>query len=137
MGCSSSSGASKDGEQQIIEDYLSKVPLFAKLQAEQHTLLYKACEKVAFKAQERLVKQGSCGTDFFLIVSGEAGVYVEQIDGGSSRIATLKAGDYCGEVSLVKDDRLLSTVSADSKIKAFKLTREQYKSITASPFVAV
>ncbi len=98
-------------------EVLRRVPLFADLsrrEAEQVARLFK---ERRFAEGETVVKEGSGGAAFFVIDSGEATVSV----GGKQR-ATLKEGDYFGEIALIDEGARLATITASSELVCYGLT---------------
>ena len=77
---------------------LQRVPLFAELNRSEVKRIAAVFKERHFAAGETVVQQGSGGAAFYVIDSGEARVFV----GGEER-ATLKAGDYFGELALIDE----------------------------------
>jgi CRP-like cAMP-binding protein len=63
------------------------------------------------------MKEGLGGAAFYVIDSGEATVSV----GGDER-ATLKAGDYFGEIALIDEGARTATVTAVTELACYGLT---------------
>lgn len=70
-----------------------------------------------FSDGETVVKEGSGGAAFFIVVSGEAAVSVA----GKER-RTLAAGDYFGEIALIDGGPRSATVTATSDLVCYGLT---------------
>ena len=101
---------------------LQRVPLFTDLSAdevEQIALLFKERH---FSSGETIVKEGSDGAAFFLIDSGEATVSV----GGAER-ASLKPGDYFGEIALIDEGTRSATITATSEVVCYGLTFWEFR----------
>src|SRR5262245_15580671 len=75
---------------------LQRVPLFADLGTRDLKRIARLFKVRHFSSGETVIKEGSGGSAFFVIESGEATVFVN----GRKR-ATLKPGDYFGEVALI------------------------------------
>jgi len=105
-------------------NFLTQVPLFKRLPKDQHPLLAAACAPVEFKAGQPVIKQGDQGTEFFVIRQGEASVTVS-----GNKVATLKSGDYFGENALLRDEPRTATITADTPLSAFKITREKFQEL--------
>ena len=60
---------------------------------------------------ETVVKEGSVGDSFFLIDSGEAGVFIS----GKGR-TTLKSGDYFGEIALIDEGTRMASIVASTEL---------------------
>lgn len=101
---------------------LRQVPLFADLsrrEAEQIARLFKPRR---FGEGETVVKEGSGGAAFFVIESGEATVSI----GGKER-ATLKPGDYFGEIALIDEGARMATITALSDLDCYGLTYWEFR----------
>jgi CRP-like cAMP-binding protein len=103
---------------------LSGVPLFADtIDAEQLDFLAKQSRTAFFRADTRLMSQGSFGGSMFVIVEGEVSVNFVDEHGREQTVATLGPGDVVGEMSLFTGDRRTATVSAVSNVNAIEITK--------------
>src|SRR5262245_56852329 len=75
---------------------LQRVPLFSDLGTRDLQRIARLFKARRFSSGETVIKEGSGASAFFVIESGEATVLV----GGRKR-ATLKPGDYFGEIALI------------------------------------
>lgn len=76
---------------------------------------------------EVIVKQGDKGTSLFAIIDGQALVYLE--GNRNHPLATLKAGNVFGEMSLVLDQDRAATVEAITEIQLFEMDRELFREV--------
>jgi len=103
---------------------LSKVPLFKRLPKSEHPGLAAAFELVAFEPGDIIIRQGEPGSEFFVILSGEATVsIVNEGEGEPEHVATLKDGDYFGESALLRNEPRAASIVAQTPLEAFRLTR--------------
>ena len=72
-------------------------------------------------AGETVIKEGSGGASFYVIENGEADVTIK----GDHR-ATLTAGDYFGEIALLRDVPRTATVTATTATRLFTLERADF-----------
>jgi small-conductance mechanosensitive channel/CRP-like cAMP-binding protein len=86
-------------------------PLFQVLDAEHTDKLLSSVRVLRFGRGERMIEQGAEGRSMFLLLEGEADVLVRN-NGTNTRVATLRAGDYCGEMSLLTGEPRSATVIA-------------------------
>jgi hypothetical protein len=98
-------------------EVLHRVPLFADLNRREVEQVARLFKERRFSEGETVVKEGSGGAAFFLIDSGEARVSV----GGKQR-ATLKPGDYFGEIALIDEGARSATITASSDLVCYGLT---------------
>jgi CRP-like cAMP-binding protein len=101
---------------------LQRVPLFADLspsELQQIALLFKERH---FSLGETVVKEGSDGAAFFLIEAGEATVSVA----GAER-ASLRPGDYFGEIALIDEGVRSATITATSDLVCYGLTFWEFR----------
>jgi CRP/FNR family transcriptional regulator, cyclic AMP receptor protein len=96
---------------------LRRVPLFADLgmrDLQQIARLFKARR---FSEGQTVIKEGSGGAAFFVIESGEATVFVN-----GKRKASLKSGDYFGEIALIDAGTRTATITAANELVCWGLT---------------
>ena len=96
---------------------VQRVPLFADLNRRELEQIARLFKERRFSEGETVVKEGSGGAAFFLIDSGEATVSI----GGKQR-ATLKPGDYFGEIALIDEGARSATITASSELVCYGLT---------------
>lgn len=75
-----------------------------------------------FGRDERIIAQGSQGHSMFILLQGEADVFIKagQAD---ALVATLRAGDYCGEMSLLTGEPRSATVVARTDCEAWEIDK--------------
>lgn len=108
--------------------FLANVQLLKRLPKDQHPQLAAAMDRAEFPAGHVVIKQGDPGAEFFVIKSGEARVEVTT-NGTTNTVAKLKAGDYFGEIALLRDEPRAATIVAESALNTFKITREKFQSL--------
>ena len=96
---------------------LLRVPLFADLNKREAAKVARTFKERRFTAGETVIKEGSGGASFFLIDSGQATVTVA----GKPR-ATLKTGDYFGEIALIDEGARSATIVASTDLVCYGLT---------------
>ena len=96
---------------------LRRVPLFADLDAPEHAEIARLFKVRRFAAGENVIQEGSGGSAFYVIDSGEARVLV----GGQER-AHLGPGDHFGEIALIDEGTRTATITAISDLVCYGLT---------------
>ena len=105
-------------------DQLSQVRLFSAFNKKELGLISRAADEVSVPAGKELVKQGSPGHEFFLILDGECSV---RRDG--RQIATLKDGDYFGELALLDRAPRNATVVAETPATFLVLGQREFNGV--------
>ncbi len=96
---------------------LRRVPLFADLGTRDLQQIARLFKARRFSEGQTVIKEGSGGAAFFVIESGEATVFVN-----SRKKASLKAGDYFGEVALIDAGTRTATITAANELVCWGLT---------------
>lgn len=105
-------------------EILTKVPLFADaLDAEQIEFLAKQSRPALFRAETRLMSQGSFGGSMYVIVKGAVSVNFVDEHGREQTVASLGPYDVVGEMSLFTGDRRTATVEATDNVDAIEITK--------------
>jgi CRP/FNR family cyclic AMP-dependent transcriptional regulator len=106
---------------------LQRVPLFAELDEEEVRQIARLFKERRFAAGETAVQEGSGGAAFYVIDSGEATVSV-----GGHEHATLKTGDYFGEIALIDEGTRTATITATTELVCFGVTFWDFRPLVES-----
>ena len=110
---------------------LSRAPLFEGLAKKHLRQLASASDDLEVGAGTVLCREGHMGSEFFVIVDGDA-----EVTKDGKRLATLGAGDFFGEIALVERTPRTATVTAKTPLRFFVLTSHGFWSLLdASPGV--
>jgi len=74
---------------------------------------------------ETIIRQGESGDRFYLIVAGACRVWREP----SVAVARLGAGEYFGEIALLRDIPRTATVTAESDVDLLTLSRDDFREL--------
>ena len=96
---------------------LQRVPLFADLDESEVGQIARLFKERRFHAGETVIQEGSGGAAFYVIDSGEATVSVSGVER-----ATMKTGDYFGEIALIDEGTRTATITATSDLVCFGVT---------------
>jgi CRP-like cAMP-binding protein len=100
-----------------------KQPFLQLLDEAQLEKLFAAARFERFGRGEKVITQGAEGESMFILLSGEAHVFVES-HGVDTRVATLQTGDYCGEMSLLTGAPRSATVIAITDCEMWEIGKE-------------
>lgn len=103
---------------------LERHPLLVHLSPDQLERIAKAGEVESYNPAETIVVEGSLGDALFLILSGQVAVHK-----GAQTFATLSAGEFFGEMSLVEPAPRSATVTAMSATFLFRLPHDALRSL--------
>ena len=102
-------------------DHLADTWLFSTCSRKELARLARTCDEVEVGAGRELTKEGDYGREFFLIRSGQATVRRR-----GRKIATLKSGQYFGELSLLSRLPRNSTVTADTDMDILVMGQREF-----------
>ncbi|HYL80015.1 MAG TPA: mechanosensitive ion channel family protein [Candidatus Acidoferrum sp.] len=100
-------------EQRIaaIQEQLHGIDFLAALHQQELAALARSVATRTFLPRESIVRQGDTGDEFFIITSGEAEVLIDA-GGAQTQVATLKPGQFFGEMALLTGEPRSATVRA-------------------------
>jgi hypothetical protein len=99
-----------------------KQPFLQLLDTAQTDKLLMHAKLLRFGRGEKVIEQGEHGESMFMLLQGEADVFVS-VNGHDSHVATLKAGDYFGEMSLLTGEPRSATVSATRDCEMWEIQK--------------
>jgi CRP/FNR family transcriptional regulator, cyclic AMP receptor protein len=83
--------------------------------------------KQRIKRGAHVIEQGKNSNALFLILAGRAHVVMADSKAREVIVATLKAGDYIGEMSLIDNEAHSATVTADTQMDVLVLGRDDFR----------
>ena len=86
---------------------LARLPLFAGISADSLDRLAAVVGEQRFDTGQIIVRQGQVGSGLYVVVSGSV-----RVVRGGSELATLKAGDFFGELSVIDQQPRNASVEA-------------------------
>jgi len=100
---------------------LGRAPLFEGLSRGELAEVALRTEDLDFAEGKVLCKQGELGSEFYVIMTGEAAVTRD-----GKPLASLGEGEFFGEASLLQDVPRNATVTATTPVRCFVLTRGRF-----------
>jgi CRP-like cAMP-binding protein len=107
-----------------VQQLLSEVSLFSGCSKKELAEIASAGKWIDHDAGDVIAREGQRGLGFFLIADGTAEVTI-----GGARRATLKRGDFFGEISLLDEGPRSATVTAGTPVTLFGLTAWAFKDL--------
>ena len=105
-------------------DQLAQVRLFSACNKKELGLIGKASDEIAVPAGKVLCEQGKPGFEFYLILDGDA-----TVKRNGKKIASLTAGQYFGELSLLTRYPRNATVEASSPMELLVLGQREFSGL--------
>jgi CRP-like cAMP-binding protein len=103
-------------------DALGRVPLFAGCSRKELEFLITRTDEVDVRAGQTLIKQGSAGDTFYLLLEGEATV---QVDGRDR--PRLRPGSFFGEISMLDRGPATATVVTTTPGRLMVMSHAQFR----------
>ncbi len=103
---------------------LKSVPLFAGLSKRERELVARLADEVDVPAGKVLTQEGGPSQEFFVITSGSATV---TRDGGE--VGHLGAGDFFGEIGVLRSEPRTATVTADTPMRLLVLFAQNFTAL--------
>ena len=103
---------------------LAQAPLFANLSKRQLHSLAKVTAVTPYEEGAEVVKQGSMGSTFYVLLEGRAKV----VRSGRT-LSHLSAGDFFGEISVLDGGPRTATVLAEAPLRCLTLDRKDFMEV--------
>jgi len=103
---------------------LKRSPLFADLSRRELIQLARLTDDAEVPDGKVLCREGDLGREFFVLVEGSVDVTKK-----GRRVATLAAGDFVGEISLLETMPRTATVTAKTPLRFFVLTPKDFRQV--------
>jgi CRP/FNR family transcriptional regulator, cyclic AMP receptor protein len=101
---------------------LKSAPLFDGLSRKELIQLARVSEDLEVEPGKVLCKEGEIGQEFFVIVDGKV-----KVNRKGRRVTTRSSGQFVGEIALLEDVPRTATVTAETPVRLFVLTRKDFR----------
>lgn len=105
-------------------DKLADIPFFSGWTQDELAHVDRAAEWVTYKPLEHLIKQGTTGYEFIVILEGEVDVVID-----GHVIAALGAGDHVGEMALLDGSPRNASVIAKTEVRALLVGSREFRAL--------
>ncbi len=100
---------------------LRGVPLFSSLAKRELDLLVRQADHLRYPARYRVVRAGSPGEEFWMVIEGELAVHR-----GGRQVAMLGPGDYFGELAVIDPAPRDATVVSVTPVELMVIGRRRF-----------
>lgn len=112
----------------IYSEFLKKIPLFANMDSYETMTVADALQVTTISEDTQIIKQGDHGDKFFIILEGECVAKKAFITGQESvQVMTHKAGDYFGELAIIKNEPRAASIFASAGAKLLTMERKTFQ----------
>lgn len=108
-------------------DLLLRVPLFSGLTRDQAVRLGQGAQKQRFRRGDLVVARGERSGALFILLNGRARVVAADDRGREVVLATLTAGDYVGEMSLIDQEPHSADVRVETPTDVLVLRQDAFE----------
>jgi CRP-like cAMP-binding protein len=106
---------------------LKDVPFFSSLSEQDLAAVAHHIGEISVAGGSVLAREGDLGDKFFVIESGTA-----EVTRGRVPVTKLGAGDFFGEIALIREERRTATVTATSPMTLIVMTGSSFRSLDSS-----
>jgi CRP-like cAMP-binding protein len=105
-------------------DILRSTPIFRLLDEPGLFELGTRLHHLSFAPGERIISHGDAGDSMYFVTAGTVSIYIAAADKVEREVASIAAGDFFGETSLMTGARRNANAVAVSRVDCFKLDKE-------------
>ena len=114
-------------------DLLKRVPLFSGCSRQELGKVAKVADEIDLREGKTLIKEGTPGREFFVLVDGTADIRRK-----GKKIDSAGPGDFFGEMALLSDQPRNATVVTTSAVDALVVTARNFRAlIESNPLIAL
>jgi CRP-like cAMP-binding protein len=107
---------------------LATVPLFSACSKKELQLVAKSADQVTYPAGKAVVTEGAAGSEFFVILDGQA-----RVERHGKEVAMLGPGGFFGDLALLDRAPRNATVIANSELEVAKLGQRAFDALLDHP----
>jgi len=111
----------------LLANMMRKVEFFTPLTVGQLEQILPSIMLYAYEAGETVFSQGQKGDAFYIIYKGSVEVSLKRWLILSTKLATLREGEFVGEIALISDAPRTATVKAAEPTMLFTLVADDFK----------
>jgi CRP-like cAMP-binding protein len=105
-------------------ELLKRTPLLSDLGRRELEEVERLVDEVDVPAGRVLMREGDAGREFFVVVNGRV-----SIDRGGTRVRTMEAGDFFGEIALLAEGPRTATATSDGPATLLVLGHREFHSL--------
>ena len=103
---------------------LKTVPLFEGMSKRDLTAVSRIADELDLPAGKELIHEGTAGSQFFVLLDGEA-----EVRRRGRKLNTLRPGDFFGEIALLAKRDATATVTTTAEARVLVVTRASFNKL--------
>jgi CRP-like cAMP-binding protein len=103
---------------------LAKVPLFEQCSRRQLAKIAAIAHEIECPAATPVVREGDAGSELFIVVHGEV-----DVRSGARRVATLREGNFFGEIAVITGSPRTATVTTGTPMRALVIPSRDFRKL--------
>ena len=114
-------------------DLIKGVPLFSAASKQELAEIASLADEIDLPEGKVLIREGDSGREFFVLIEGTA-----DVERAGKKVASIGAGDFFGEISLITKLPRTASVTTVSPLRALVITDRAFRQLLDhSPEIAV
>ena len=105
---------------------IKRAPLFSQCSKRDLEEIARIADEIDLREGKEMTREGAPGREFFVLLEGTADVRRK-----NRKVASMKAGDFFGEIALVSRKPRTATVVATSPVHALVVTEQSFRGLMA------
>jgi CRP-like cAMP-binding protein len=105
-------------------ELIKRAPLFAHCSKKELAEVASIADELDLPEGRQLIREGQRGREFFVLLEGEA-----EVTQNGKRIATMRGGDFFGEIALISDAPRTATVTSTTPVRVLVVTDRAFRSL--------
>jgi small-conductance mechanosensitive channel len=119
----------EDDEETTATAALRQIPMWPSLTSDELQILGARLKRISFAPGETIVSQGDSGSSMFVILGGSVSVTLAGKSGDVEQLATLEAGSFFGEMSLMTGSKRTASIIALEEVECGELEKQDVADI--------
>lgn len=109
------------------EEFLLSVPILQSVNSYERAKIADAIKDQTFQPGETVITEGEEGSVFYIIIEGNAIATKTMTNGQVNEVMKYGAGDYFGELALLRDTPRAANVKAKTRLRVASIDRDSFK----------
>ncbi len=119
-------------QERVMDTFLATSLLFQSFSPQERKAILPKFRLEGFAAGHLVLEEGTPGDSLYLIKKGVVEVFTKDVQGEELTLASLREGDFFGEISLITGQRRTASVKAPEPVELLRLQKEDFDQMLQS-----